>query len=358
VTSKVSGRGLMSGAYREPAMAKLLLLAMAVAMACQSNQPVPTASPVSSASPVPSASPAPTVSIATARAELTALISDVTAADFFRYRALDDLGRWLGPTDIIWVPEAETFAAVYFTDSPAAPQRWHVQLATSADLATWTWRVELADQASQPSISESADGGYIVAWEQEPDPIYNVIAEYASWRDLLAAKTKRRFDVPITTPACGEGTPSIESVSSERVQIGFHYHASCERDLEAEGWTDWTTWHSSQRRSLDHALIDLGVEGHIGDRDTIEFRGHALMIIEGQRVLDDWSTWRQYLYDPETDAAEQLDIRTHARSVSMGNPSLTLIEVNGREALLVTLYIYSEGSHADEDGGLIYYRYL
>jgi hypothetical protein len=270
---------------------------------------------------------------------------------------LDDLGQWLAPSEIIWIPDEETFAAVYFTHSDADGD-FHVQVATSKDLKRWTWRVQLAQKASQPSIGANGSGGYVVAWEQEPDPIYNVIAEYASWSDLLDNDPQRRFDVPITMPACGEGTPSVDRVTDDRVDIGFHYHASCVRDLQAEGWTDWTTWHSSQRRSLDHALIELGVEGHIGDRDTIRFRGHNFTIIEGQRVPDDWSAWRLFLYSEETDSADELDITTDAGSESMSNPSVALVEIDGREALLVTVYIFSEGSLAGEDGGLIYYHYL
>jgi hypothetical protein len=320
-------------------MAKLLVLAMAVAMACQSNQP------------------APTVAIDAARAELAALISDVTASTKHWYDVTDDLGREMGPTDIIWVPEADEFAAAYFTYSDTDGQ-FHVQIATSVDLETWTWRVELASQASQPSITAGPAGTYLLAWEQEPDPIYIVLEEFAGWNDVLTDRPTRHFDVPITTPACGEGTPSFESVSAERVQIGFHYHASCERDLQAEGSTDWSTWQSSQRRSIDHALIKLGVEGHIGDRDSITYRGHDFTIVEGQRVLDDVSTWRLFLYDAETETALPLDIRTHAGSVSMGNPSVSLVDIAGRPTILVSMFVITEGSRAGEDLGLIYYREL
>jgi hypothetical protein len=137
-------------------------------------------------------------------------------------------------------------------------------------------------------------------------------------------------------------------------------HSTRTSDIPAarEVYASWAIWQSSQRRDLDHALIELGVEGHIGDRDTINFRGHDLMVIEGQRVPEDWSSWRLFLYDAETDVATPLDIKTHARSQSMSNPSLALVEIDGREAILVTVYIFTEGSHADEDGGLIYYRYL
>ena len=299
----------------------------------------------------------PSVSVQASRAELRDLITDVTASTAYRYQATDDLGRSMGPLDIVRIPEAATFAGVYFTMSDADGM-FHLQLATSRDLMDWTWRAELADQASQPSIAAASDGGYVVAWEQEPDPIHMVVSYFASWDDLLAGSSTKRFDVPITTPACGEGTPSIEAASSERVELGFHYHANCERDLQAGGSTDWRRWHSSLRMPLDKALMDLGVRGHVGDRDSITFRGHDLMLIEGQRVLDDWSAWRIFLYDAESRTAEELHFQTHAGSVSMGNPTIELIEILGRPAILVTLYVFTEGSHAHEDGELIYYRYL
>ncbi len=300
----------------------------------------------------------PAVSIADARSEFTELFGDVTKSDAHGYRVVDDRGDWLGPTEVVWVPEANAFAAVYFTFSEADKQ-FHVQLGTSTDLLTWTWRAKLGDRASQPSIEAGIDGHYVVAWEQEPDPIYTVIADYASWDDLLAAQMARRFDVPITTPsACGEGTPSIERVSEDRVDIGFHYHWACIRDLEAEGWTDWTDWHSSLRRDLVQTILDNGVEGHIGDRDTVDFRGHELMVIEGQMVPEDYSTWRFFLYDQETNTASPISIKTHAGSTSMANPTVDIVQINGREALLVTAYIFSEGSRGNEDGTLIFYRYF
>ena len=174
-------------------MASLVAAAMVVA-ACAS---VPTATPGS---------------VEAARAELRDLITDVTAATAYRYRMTDDHGRWMDTAKIIWIPEASRFAAVYHTWTEA-DQTFHVQLATSADLMDWTWQVELADRASQPTIAAASDGGYVVAWEQEPDPIHIVIASFATLGDLHAGVIARRFDVPVTMPACGEGTPSIEAAS-------------------------------------------------------------------------------------------------------------------------------------------------
>ncbi len=138
-----------------------------------------------------------------ARAELAALITDVPGATKSWYSVTDDLGREMGPMDIIWVPEANAFATAYFTDN-AGDLNYHANIGTSTDLGHWTWRVELATRASQPAIAAGPDGTYLVAWEQEPDPIYIVLEQFDSWDDLLANRPARRFDVPITTPACGE----------------------------------------------------------------------------------------------------------------------------------------------------------
>jgi hypothetical protein len=298
------------------------------------------------------------VTLELARADLRDLITDVSDANAYRYQLTDDRGQLMGPTEIVWVPETAEFAGVYFTASDPHAVHYHARLATSPDLLNWTWRVDLADRASMPSIAPMEDGGYVVAWEQEPDPIHIVIAAYDTWTDLLASTPSRRFDVPITMPACGEGTPSIEHASRQKVDISFHYHADCTRDLQAGGSTDWTTWESAMRQPVDQALIGLGVDGHIGDRDRITFEGHELTVVEGQAVPEDWSTWRLYLYDDQTQVAEELLLETHQGSVSQGNPSLILVEIDGRAAIVVTLYLFTEGAAPGEDTELLFYRFL
>ena len=304
--------------------------------------------------PAPEATP---ISVEAARTELLGLITDVTQATAYRYKLEDDQGRRMGPMDVLWIPEADTFAAVYFSWDDV-DQAFHSHVATSTDLLNWNWEVELAHQASQPSIAAMSDGGYVVAWEQEPDPIHMVIASFASWDDLRAGAIERKFDVPITMPACGEGTPSIDAASRERVDLSFHYHADCERDRQASGWTDWTTWEAVARPERDQALIDRGVAGHIGDRDTISFRGYDLMLLEGERIPGDWSSWRTFIYDDETRGADEISFRTHAGSQAFSNASISEVRVDGQDAILVTLYLFTEGSRGGEDEELLFYRTL
>jgi hypothetical protein len=305
----------------------------------------------------PGATPTASVSAEAARAELRGLIDDVTAATAYRYRLTDDLGRWMDTAKVIRIPEASTFAAVYATWTEE-DRAFHVELATSPDLLTWTWHVRLADRASQPTIAAVSDGGYVVAWEQEPDPIHLAVERFATWEDLLGGVVARRQELRVTMPACGEGTPSIEAATARRLQIGFHYHGGCVRDREAVGTLDVAFWETQARPEIDAALTDLGVAGHIGDRDRLVFRGHDLMLVEGQRVLDDPATWRTFLYDPASETAEELHVRTHAGSAAFGNPTIEMIEIDGQRAVLVTLYLMTEGARGDEDGPLLYYRVL
>jgi hypothetical protein len=300
---------------------------------------------------------ATTVSIEASRTELLGLITDVTQATAYRYKLTDDQGRHIGPLDIMWVPEAGRFAGVYFAWDDA-DQAFHTHVATSTDLLDWTWEVELARQASMPAIASMAGGGYLVAWEQEPDPIHMVIASFDTWDDLRSGNIARRFDVPVTMPACGEGTPSIDAASRERVDLSFHYHGDCERDRQASGWTDWTAWQAVARPERDQALIDRGIDGHIGDRDTIAFRGHELMLLEGERVPGDWSSWRTFLYDDETRVADEIAFKTHAGSQAFSNPSISEVRIDGHRAILVTLYLFTEGSRGGEDEELVFYRTL
>ena len=257
---------------------------------------------------------------------------------------------------VIQIPGASTFAAVYHTWTQ---EQFHVDLATSADLLTWTWRAELAAKASQPTIAAVPDAGYVVAWEQEPDPIHIAIASYPTWEALLDGTPGRRIDIPVTMPACGEGTPSFESVTRDRLELGFHHHASCERDLQASGTLDWSagTWQARQEKGRDWALIEAGVAGHIGDRDRIAFRGRDLLLLDGQMVQDDNGTWRTFLVD-EAGHAERLAFRTAAGSAGFMNPTIAQVRIGGRDAILVTLFIPTESAHGEEDGPLVYYRTL
>jgi hypothetical protein len=296
--------------------------------------------------------PPPTID--EARAELRGYIEDVTQATARRYAVVDDRGREMDTVKIIAVPESGGFVGLYHSYREDTGT-FAVHLATSEDLMDWTWRRQLGDNASMPTIKPASDGGYVVAWEQEP-PNHLRLMYYASWNDLLVGAASKTFDAPLRLSSCAEGTPNLYAASSTAVDVGFHFYRDCQFDREARGTTDWHSWTASARPTLDAALEARGVMGGIGDRDVIRFRGFDLTLIEGQLVNEDPRTWRVFLYDDQTGNAQPLHFRTPGGSIAFANPTIADIEIGGRKAILVTLFIHDKGARGSEAGELIYYR--
>lgn len=318
-----------------------------------------------------------------ARAELLGLLGDVTAADGYRYQLADDRGMPMGPIEVVQV-SPDQFAAVYHW-SPATGPSFKVALATSSNLLDWTWRVDLADHASQPTIAPASDGGFVVAWEQEPateDESHLQFAYYATWDDLQAANPSKTFAAERLLSPCGEGTPNLYSASSTQVEFGFHYYADCTADRQARGTTDWATWDAQGEHLLDRAVLFQGYTGSIGDRTVVDFEGYRFTFLEASFTLGDWSSFRVLVYDEGTGAAdraafpdplpdpyprilppaeppsEHVFIATHRGSYSLSNMSLAIVELEGRPALVVGVFILHPGFGGDETGELIYYRFI
>lgn len=287
------------------------------------------------------------------KAELEGLIENVTKATAVRYGARDDLGNEMDTVNIIAAPDGG-FVGLYHSYRAGT---YRVHLATSSDLMNWTWKVTLAEQASMPTIEPALGGGYVVAWEQEPGN-HLKFAYYESWTDLLDGVASKTLDAPRRSSSCAEGTPNLYVASRSRLDVGFHYFGDCVLDRQARGTSDWTSWSPVRQPSLDDALEVHGVMGGIGDRDDVTFEGIAFTLLEGQVVKDDWRTWRIFLLDDATGEAEPLSVHTDAGSLAFTNPTIELIEIGGRDAILVTLFVPQEGAAGAEVGELIYYRLL
>ncbi|HEX5825256.1 MAG TPA: hypothetical protein VFY18_12430 [Candidatus Limnocylindrales bacterium] len=303
--------------------------------------------------------PAPTDSLA-AREALRAVIEDVAGSTAYAYDVADDRGHGMAGAKIIAIPETGEFAAIYhaWRDNPGI---FEVHLATSSDLMTWTWHVKLASEAAQPTIRVAQDGGYVAAWEVmritgDPNPM--AFAYYPAWEALLEAKPTKTYETKISISPCCEGTPNLYSASSIAADVGLHFYDDYVRDRQARGTMTWTDWSVAKQPQLDATLTAIGVEGHIGDRDSIHFRGFDFLLLEGDVRPDDWSAWRIFLVDDAVGAATPLDIRTHARSLSMSNPTIELVELGGKPALVMGVFIQQSAPGSHEDAQLIYYRTL
>jgi hypothetical protein len=283
-------------------------------------------------------------------AALSAYLEDVKGAPGKRYAERDDRGHELDGLAIMAAPEG-TFVGVSHRWSEP-DQEFRLGLSTSDDLLDWTWRADLARKASQPAIATASDGGYVVAWEQEPDN-HLAFAFYATWDDLLTARPSKTFEAEQQLSDCAEGTPNLVSASSTAVDFGFHYFADCDLDREARGTMDWRDWSAVKRPELDAAVLAHGVAGGIGDREVVSFRGREFTLVEAMSVRDDWRTWKIYLVD--NGVATPLAFTTDGGSGSFTNPSAEIVDLHGQSTLVVSLFVPQEGAAPGEAGSLVYY---
>lgn len=321
-----------------------------------------SAAPTSSASPAPaSAGPSSAgPSSVPARAELRGWVENVGQASARRYAATDNTGRGMDTAKIIQDSAGE-YLAVYHTMLDDG--RFHSAIAVSRNLITWTRVHDFGAGSSQPTIARISDGGYVMAWEQ--DPSNHIAVRYFPNRAALFRGTATRsFDTVRTLSDCAEGTPNIYSVhlnpdiDHSTIDIGGHYFADCVADRQMRATlTDFSHWTAKPQPDVDNAVLPYGVKGNIGDRDSLVFRGHQYGLIEGQYVNGDFGSWRTFLYDYRTGKADAAHIRTDGGSTAFANPSITALRApNGRKAVLISLYLPSEGAAPGESGQLIYYR--
>lgn len=329
----------------------LILTGCCLFFACHKKQSVQTSFESSDRTSIAGAPSDP------ARAALKALIENVTAANGKKYNAKDNVGHSMDCAKIIANPEGG-FIAVYHTYVNGEAK---VNLASSTDLLNWTWIRELAGSntgsASQPTIKVASDGGFVMAWEQEPSNHLKFVY-FKNWTDLRNGAVNKSYEAARTLSSCAEGTPNLYAASSTRLDVGFHYYRNCDVDRQARGTlTNFNSWTASAQSNFDNALLYWGVAGNIGDRDGyLNYQGYNFGLIEGQFKKGDFGSWRTFIYDYSTGNAEQLNIHTNGGSTAFANPTFTALTFNGQNVIVVTLFVPSEGAASGEAGELIYYR--
>jgi hypothetical protein len=303
------------------------------------------------AATVPSQRPAREPGIDLDPSAVREIVEDVAGATASRFGAHDDRGHEMDTVKVLQVSDGR-FVGLYHAGDAVTLD---VHLATSTDLIDWTWQITLAQRASMPTITPASDGGYVVAWEQEPDNHLR-FALYPTDADLLAGRAARTFDAPQTLSDCAEGTPNLYAASSTYLDVGFHFYDDCDVDRQARGTGDWSSWTAAPRPGLEDAVRANGVRAGVGDRDVIIADGTELTLIEGMKIRDQWPTWRIYLHDASTGRAERLAIRTPAGSTAFTNPTISPVTIDGRPALFMSLFVPHEANPDEEAGALIYYR--
>ncbi|KAK7018208.1 hypothetical protein R3P38DRAFT_2981755 [Favolaschia claudopus] len=293
---------------------------------------------------------------------LLSLISNVNSATSASYSLHDSLGQTMDTTKILQAPEGD-YLAVYHS-LLSTDNKFHASIATSNDLKSFVFSAGFGAGTSQPTVALAGDGGYVVAWEQEPNN-HIAVRYYPDRAHLLAGTATKSFDAPMTLSTCAEGTPSIYSIQLNPdiehsvIDIGGHYFRDCQVDRQQRGkLVNFSSWTTAPRPEVDAAVEVFGVQGNIGDRDALELDdGSLVQLNEGQFTFGDFGSWRVYLYDFGSGNAERVNIQTRGGSTAFANPSVTrIISPSGRDAIVVGAFLPSEGAAPGEAGQLLYYR--
>lgn len=333
------------------------------------------------------------------REALKRIVEDVGRTTAHRYGARDDRGAPLEGLKVVQL--GDHYIGAYHAPGGG---RFNVHIATSRDLIRWTRRATLDEDASQPTIAGLSNGGVLVAYEKTAlldllpraplppalagptdiidGPFNRIRVRFRYYRSvdlLLAGQHSAEFTAPRSMSPTAEGTPSITKVrlrngliSQSRIDVGLHYFADLDGDgtpdvdrLATATLTDFRTWQARPQLDLDadvlrlrsfHAGFSFPPRGSIGDRDQIVLNGVRLELQEAQYIPNDFSSWRLFLIDPRKRVPRPLEIATRDASRSFGNPTATALTApSGRPAILVTMYVFSEGAAADEAGPLIFY---
>jgi hypothetical protein len=327
---------------------------------------------------------------------LRSVVERVPSSTANRYGARDDRGAPLEGLKAAQV--GDRTVGVYH--APNGAGRFDTFVATSRDLLHWTRRALLDQEASQPTILALPGGSVLVAYEKvaeldvlrrpllpglapldsSPDRIRVRFRYYRSVDELLEGRHARQFTAPRRLSPTAEGTPHIIGatlrrglISRSRIEVGLHAFQDVDRDGRPDAdrratavLTDFRRWESRAAPELDAPFMTAGVRhagfaappsGNIGDRDQIVLDGVRLQLHEAQYVAGDFGTWRPFLLDPRTSFARPLNIATHGGSTAFGNPTVSAVTApSGRPALLMTMYVFSEGAAPGESGSLLYYH--
>lgn len=301
------------------------------------------------------------IAMAGAAPDLRRVLEDFPHATAFRYGLKDDQGATMDCLKVVRSPKVG-YLGVYHTLEKGS---FTLKIARSMDLLNWRWVVDLDRHAHQGALFV-AKNGFIVAFEKDAPRRGNWIRvrHYDSQANLFANQPSREFDAANTLSRFAEGTPSLvgyrENDGESVLELGMHYYRDGLVDRQARATlTNWKTWRAERAEAIDRAIEAHGVVGNIGDRDALEDQGRSLLLVEGMKVKDDWSSWGLYLVDRRTFEASPVRLTTHRGSRSFANPTVTAcVSPQGKRCLVVTLFLPAQGAAEGEAGELLFYREL
>lgn len=290
------------------------------------------------------------------------------------YDAKDNQSCGLHTIKIIENPEGG-YLGIYHSDIGGVLQ---VRLANSTDLFNWIFIKTIEQNAAQPTISKAPNDAYIVAFEKwNSSGAHLRFHYYSNLSKLLnvSSSPDATFDAPITLGNNFEGTPNVYNITIKapilNACIGFHYYNGSVDNVAVghltiplddpkniSQWT-WNAWHQVEYNQK--LREEWNVKGSIGDRDYGQIFGRNFTLQEGNLYESspqtNWTAWRIFLYDHLTSNFIMLNIKTHKGSTSFGNPTFTFLKSpNGKDCIVVTCFLFSEGAESGEAGEFIFYK--
>ena len=306
---------------------------------------------------------------------------DTLSSNQCRYDAKDNQGVGLDTIKIIANPQGGYLGVCHFPIGGSSSEYFQARLVCSADLLNWTFVRTVELQASQPTIAQAPNGVYIVAFEKHvfigaKEERHVGFHYYPNLTCLLTGSEFYEKIVNLTEGVQLEGTPNINNMtignSIMNASVGFHYNDAYGLDNVATGHLtvpldnpkDTTRWNWTTMPLPEYnekLRKDWNVKGHIGDRDYGQIFGRNFTLQEGNLYepspQTNWTAWRIFLYDHLTSNFTMLNIKTHKGSTSFGNPKFTFLKSpNGKDCIVVTYFLFSEGAESGEAGELIFYR--
>jgi hypothetical protein len=273
------------------------------------------------------------------------------------------------------------YLALFHTLSPTTKGTFDLYTARSSgsSLGKWVAGSRIATRASMGKVylSPGGMGGVLILFEANTAGVGPSVA--ASWWPEVSAmiagsKASQHFLSTRSLSKCAEGTPSLLAVErlpalsaaqasgagprAFSLTIGMHFYQDCRRDQQAyavlHGMQDW----QAAPCAVSNAWLQLnGWSGKAGDRSRFSSPGAARFweLLEVQRTLDDWASWRILLGDG-LGFTEVLMTGAHG-ATSFANPYIFVpkseIDDDEKEAV-VTMFLPSQGNTGQTAGDLIY----
>jgi hypothetical protein len=302
-------------------------------------------------------------------AELADYVSDVPSATAYRYGLRGDQGNAMTGLKVLPNP----LGGYLGTYSVWTGTDFAVKLAISSDLLKWTYVRDLASSGLNATIANVSDLSYLVVYQSTAGcsgtgrSTGNCLRflRYADLNALLGGSPSQTFTAPRTLSDCAEGTPSVTARSFDAqgrlvVNVAFHYSRDCSVFRQASGtlvdFSSWSAQVATNRNTLFESATPA-IGGHVRDRDQRSFRGLLFNLYEAQLTLNDNSSWREWLYNWQTNKLSSLNVHGHGGSSSFTYPTMTNIEnPDGSGRLIVTYYVQGQGAAPGEAGELLFYR--